>query len=78
MSEKIKKIRVTINYSVGLGELNVDKKTYSELKELFENGVNVTLGDVSEMQFPNASEWLRNNIKERDCYNWECEIDEFK
>ena len=78
MSENIKKIRVTISYSVGLGELNVDKKTYSELKELFENGVNITLGDVAEMQFPNASEWLRENIKERDCYNWECEIDEFK
>ena len=78
MSEKIKKIRVTVSYYVGIGEINIDKKTHSELKELFENGVTMISGTSSELDYPNAADWLQNKIRERDCYAWECEIDELK
>ena len=75
--EKIKKIRVTIEYSVGLGDYDADEKTISELKEIYEEGIVLDSSGASDLQFPNACNWLRDNIRERDRFGWRCEIDQF-
>lgn len=37
-------------------------------------------GDVIDpsgmTKYPEASEWLSDNIRERDCMDWECEIED--
>lgn len=74
MSEKIKKLNVTISYSVGYGNLDkIPKDVLNQLKHAYENGNLITSTDFSNV-YSDAMEWLVENIKEKDCFDWECEI----
>jgi len=35
-------------------------------------------GEVDYNKYPNAAEWLRDNIKENDCCDWDCEIEDLQ
>lgn len=73
--ENIKKINVTISYSVGYGDLkNIPKDVLKQLKHAYDNGNSIMSSDISEV-YSNAMEWLVENIKEKDCFDWECEIE---
>jgi len=75
MSEKIKKLNVTVTYSVGLGNLsNVPKKVVEQLEEAYDSGHTIASFDVGQ-PYQEAMDWLVENIKQRDCFDWECEID---
>ena len=75
MSEEIKKLNVTISYSVGYGNLeNIPKNVLKQLKHAYENGNSITSTDFSNV-YSDAMEWLIENIKEKDCYDWNCEIE---
>ena len=63
----IKDLSVTVTYSVGLGGVEVSEKVFEQLNEIADNGTEV---DGTGMEYPEATEWLRDNIKESDC----CEL----
>ena len=71
--KKINHLSVTVNYKVGLGGANVSEKVFKQLNEIADSGSEI---DSSGMEYPEAVEWLRNNVKERDCYHLEYNIDE--
>jgi len=69
--KSIEELSVRVTYKVGLGNLKVSKKVYEQLTEIAENRSDV---DGTGMEFPEAIEWLRNNVKERDCCDLQYEI----
>ncbi|WP_407489190.1 hypothetical protein [Elizabethkingia anophelis] len=75
----LKKIRVEVTYSVGLGELNVPEKVLDQLLKAYDNNKDLSGDDMLySSEYSEAAEWLADNIREKDCYNWECEIVELK
>ena len=56
--ESIKKINVTICYSVGYGNLkNIPEDVLKQLKHAYENGNTISASDISEV-YADAMEWL--------------------
>ena len=73
MTKIIKSISVEVTYSVGLGNIKVDDGVYEELMNAADE-----CSKVDEDKYPNAFEWLRSEIEERDCCYWECEIEDIE
>lgn len=71
----IDKIRVTVTYQVGIGGVSVPEKVLNQLKEAYDNGEEI---DGTSTDFGEASEWLADNIKEKDCFEISYEIDELR
>lgn len=71
---KIKTLTVIIKYKVGLGSLKVPEKVKNQLIEAQQQGCAIDPGYCPN--YEDAAEWLSDNIKERDCMDWECEIEE--
>lgn len=71
---KIKSLSVIVTYRVGLGNLNASKEVIDQLKKACERGKRINPSDND--LFFKAGEWLTNEIKERDSFDWEVEIDE--
>lgn len=75
----MKKVEITVKvaYTVGLSEAEMPKKVYEQISEAYENGEEIEPMGAKGMKYPDASEWIRNNIKEDDCMDWTCEIQDF-
>lgn len=69
----IKDLSVKVTYKVGLGGLEVSDKVFEQLNEIADNSGEV---DGTGFEYPDAIEWLQNNIKEGDCCDLEYEIEE--
>lgn len=71
----IKDLTVSITYRVGLGDVDVPDRVYKELINIYENG-----GETHDEDFKNseATEWLMNNIRQKDCMDWSAEIEELE
>ena len=69
----IKELNVKVTYKVGLGDIKVPNKVFKQLNEIAEKGREI---DGMGMDYPEASEWLRDNIRERDCCDLNYEIEE--
>ena len=69
----IKDLDVKVTYRVGLGNVKVPDKVFKQLTEIADKGIEL---DGTGMDYPEANEWLRDNIKERDCCDLEYEITE--
>jgi len=69
----VKDLRVTVKYSVGLGNVEMPEEAYKQLVEAADNGIAI---DPCGMTYLEAADWLGENIKERDCMDWECEVDD--
>jgi len=69
----IKKLKVKVTFQVGLGNVKVSNKIFEQLNEITENG-----GEIDGMRWdcPESLEWLKENIRERDCFNLNYEITE--
>lgn len=72
---KIKHLSVTVKYRVGLGRLNMPKKVYEEIDKAMDNGHDI---DMNDHRYPNAADWLADTIQERDCMDWNCEVDDLQ
>ena len=65
---------VKITYEVRLGDLEMPKEVFDEIKKANDEGRDIdTMGGIGS-RYPNASEWLTENITERDCMEWIAEI----
>lgn len=72
---KIETLEVTVKYRVGLGGLDVPKKVFEQLSQAIDDGK--SLGTDTQIgQYEDATSWLMDKIRERDCMDWECEIDD--
>lgn len=75
----IKKISVTVTYSVGLGNIKAPKNVINELIKAYDNDDVLDASDIKTIQnYSNAIDWLSDNIKERDCYDHNVEITELE
>ena len=72
---KIETLEVTVKYRVELGGLNVPKKVLEQLNHAIDNGRELGT-DTQTGEYAEASSWLMDNIQEKDCMDWECEIDD--
>lgn len=69
--EKVKNLTVIVKYTVGLGNIDMPKIVYEQIKEAHEEGDEIDIAG----KYDEALGWLTANIKENDCMDWECEID---
>ena len=73
MSE-IKKLNVTVSYSVEYGDIdNVPQIVLKQLQDAYYNGHSITTFDAHQA-YPDALDWLSDQVSERDCFEWQCEI----
>lgn len=70
---KVEDLQVTVTYRVGLGDVSMPERVYKQLSVAVKNGDEI---DGSSITYSDAEEWLRGNIREQDCMDWECEIDQ--
>ena len=70
----IKDLTVKVTYRVGLGDVEMPQEVYDQINEAAENGDEISISGMSE--YPEALQWLSDNIRERDCMDWEAEIEE--
>lgn len=70
----IKDLTVKVTYRVGLGEVEMPEKVHQQLLEASEKGDEIEMGGISK--YPDAYEWLSDNIRERDCMDWSVEIED--
>lgn len=73
---KIKKLNVTVTYQVGLGGVSVPKKILEQLEQAAYDFVELGSNTIDSPKYSEATRWLMDNIKERDCMYWECEINQ--
>lgn len=71
---KIEDLWVKVTYEVRLGDLEMPQEVFEEITQ-----ANNECRDIDTMsghydRYPNASEWLTENITERDCMEWKAEI----
>ena len=78
MMKRIKDLTVTVTYTVGLSDVEVNEKVFDALNALADRGsVHCNFVDRDE-QVGTAFEWLGDNINEVDACNWEYEIEEIE
>jgi|1_EtaG_2_1085319.scaffolds.fasta_scaffold10939_3 hypothetical protein len=73
MSKTVKKLTVSVTYKVGLGDLKIPDNIYEQLLEAHDNGNEI---DPLTLLDADLGDWLLDNIRERDCMEWDCEIDD--
>lgn len=73
---KINNINVKVTYYVGLGNIKAPIEVINQLEDAAENFKTLNLDTRDDDSYRLATEWLIDNIKERDCCDWECEIED--
>ena len=73
--ETLKKISVTVTYHVGLSNIKAPTEVVEQLQKIYDSGKPFITGTTDEIEHSEAMDWLTETIKERDCFEWECEID---
>jgi hypothetical protein len=72
--KEINHIDVKMTFNVSLFNIKVPDDVYEQLMELGENSITI---DHNDDEFPDAKDWLDNNISSDDAYMWEYEVEEF-
>lgn len=76
--KRIKDLTVTVTYTVGLSDVEVNEKVFDALNALADRGsVHCDFAGRDE-QIGTAFEWLGDNINENDACGWEYEIEEME
>ena len=76
----IKDLQVKITYTVGLCNVEVTDEIYDALTEIYDvkNGLVPDPDECfikGERHLENVSEWILDNISEKDAMDWEAEIE---
>lgn len=71
----VKDLSVKVTYRVGLGNVEMPKKVYKQILKAAENSKELD-PTMMDKQYQEAANWLTENIKERDCMDWEVEIED--
>jgi hypothetical protein len=70
----VKDLTVKVTYRVGLVDVEMPQKVYDQIVEAAENGDDIDPSDPRK--YTDAADWLSDNIRERDCMDWEAEIED--
>lgn len=70
---KVDNIRVKVEYLVELSDFEILEELYDELESLERMDMS---SDALELGFPKVLDWLSENIKEKDAFEWSYEIEE--
>ena len=70
----VKDLTVKVTYHVGLGDVEMPQEVYDQINEAAENGDEISISGMSE--YPEALQWLSDNIREGDCMDWVAEIED--
>jgi hypothetical protein len=70
---KVNDLWVKVTYEVRLGDLEMPQDVFDEINQAIEDCRDIdTMSGLD--RYPQASEWLTENIQERDCMEWKVEI----
>ena len=70
---KVNDLWVKVTYEVRLGDLEIPQEVFDEINKSIEDNIDIdTMSGLD--RYPQASEWLTENIQERDCMEWKAEI----
>ena len=70
---KVNDLWVKVTYEVRLGDLEIPQEVFDEINKSIEDNRDIdTMSGLD--RYPQASEWLTENIQERDCMEWKAEI----
>lgn len=70
-TKKVKKFGVKIVYKVGFGNIDIPSDVLANLKLAEQEDEAI---DSVDHKYELASEWIRDNIKERDCFEHSFEV----
>lgn len=73
--KKIKKLTVTVTYTVRLGEIEVSDKEYNALQECFKSWTTINDNAYNDESAEIALDWLSDNINFGDEMDCKYEID---
>lgn len=71
--KKVDNIRVKVEYVVELSDFEIPQELFDQLESL--ERIDMT-SDALMLRFPNVLDWLSENIKEKDAFEWSYEIEE--
>lgn len=71
--KKVDNIRVKVEYVVEISNFEIPEELFDEMEDL--ERIDMT-SDALMLGFPNVLDWLSENIKEKDAFEWSYEIEE--
>ena len=71
--KKVYNIRVKVEYVVEISDFEIPEELFDEMEDL--ERIDMT-SDALILGFPNVLDWLSENIKEKDAFEWSYEIEE--
>jgi hypothetical protein len=74
--KNVKKITVKVFYRVELGNIQMHEKAYKQIVQASKYGDDIEMRGMSK--YPDAYEFIHNNIREKDCMDWSAEVEEIK
>lgn len=69
----IRNLYVKVTYTVGLGDVEVSDEVFEQLDKMADYGFSVE--DCESSKYPEAFDWLSDNIRERDALDWAYEVE---
>jgi len=69
----IKDLTVKVTYSVGLSDVEVPEEVAKQLEQMADHGFSICDSEINK--FPEAFNWLSDNISEDDALYWEYEVE---
>lgn len=69
----LKDLNVKVTYSVGLSDVEVPEKVAQQLEQMADYGFSIC--DCEMSKYPDAFNWLSENISEEDALYWEYEVE---
>ena len=69
----IKDLTVKVTYTVGLGDVEVTEEVAEQLEKMSDYGFSISDSEISK--YPDAFNWLSENISEEDALYWEYEVE---
>ena len=69
--KKVYNIRVKVEYVVEISDFEIPEELFDEMEDL--ERIDMT-SDALILGFPNVLDWLSENIKEKDAFEWSYEI----
>lgn len=67
---KIKDLNLSINYKVGLRDLEVPEEVAKQLEEICHKGIKMDVPKADLGEYNEAFEWIVENIKEKDLFGY--------
>nr|DAS17116.1 MAG TPA: hypothetical protein [Caudoviricetes sp.] len=72
-TKTLKDLNVKVTYNVGLSDVDVPEKVAQQLEQMADYGFSVCDSEISK--YPDAFNWLSENISEEDALYWEYEVE---